>query len=162
MKLKSKEDALCTWITRTVESLKEHSRTLRPLSVVERVFLQNQQGANPTKWDKLGFVVEAPDHDQYRVKLERSDRLTLRNRRILRAYTAANPSIEQRPRAQQQPPSREVEETQDSPRYPPRAKTAPLDEPDILPGEITFPIQTRRLHLEANLQVLLPYVHQGF
>ncbi|KAK3699294.1 hypothetical protein QZH41_006441, partial [Actinostola sp. cb2023] len=37
----AKEDALRARITRTTESLKAHSRALRPLSIGEQVFLQN-------------------------------------------------------------------------------------------------------------------------
>ena len=89
----AKEDALRARMTRTTESLKAHSRALRPLSIDEQVFLQNQQGPNPTKWDRSGVVMESPGHDQYRVKVDGSGRLTLRNRRFLRAYTPATPSI---------------------------------------------------------------------
>ena len=80
----AKEEALRTRISRTTESLKAHSRPLRPLSPGERVFLQNQQGRNPNKWDRSGLVVESVGHDQYRVKMDGSGRLTLRNRRFLR------------------------------------------------------------------------------
>lgn len=83
----AKEDALRTRISRTTEALQVHSRPLRPLSIGERVFLQNQIGHNPNKWDRSGIVVEALAHDQYRVKVDGSGRLTLRNRRFLRAYT---------------------------------------------------------------------------
>ena len=62
--------------------------------------MQNQQGPNPTKWDRSGVVVESAGHDQYRVKVDGSGRITLRNRRFLRSYTPATPSI--RP---QQPPA---------------------------------------------------------
>ena len=79
---------------RTTESLREHSRPIRPLAPGERVFLQNQQGASPTKWDRSGIVVESLGHDQYRVKI---GRLILRNRRLLRAYTSATLSIELQP-----------------------------------------------------------------
>ena len=79
---------------RTTESLREHSPPLRPLAPGEIVFLQNQQGASSTKWDRSGIVVESLGHDQYRVKIDGSGRLTLRNRRFLRAYTPATPSIE--------------------------------------------------------------------
>ena len=95
----TKEDALRARITRTTESLKEHSRPLRPLAIGERVFLQNQQGTSPTKWDRSGIVMESPGHDQYLVKVDGSGRLTLRNRRFLRAYTPATPSITQQPTA---------------------------------------------------------------
>ena len=128
----AKEEALCTRITRTMESLKEHSRTLRPLAVGERVFLQNQQGASPTKWDRSGVVVETPGHDLYRVKVDGSGRLTLRNRRFLRAYTAASPSIDQGPRAQQQPLNREVEQAQYSPRWLPEERPHPSTSPAYL------------------------------
>ena len=90
---KAKEQALRTRITRTTESLKAHSRPLRPLAIGEKVFIQNQQGTHPNKWDRSGVVVESPGHDQYRVKVHGSGRLTLRNRRFLRAYTPATPSI---------------------------------------------------------------------
>ncbi|XP_032225565.2 uncharacterized protein K02A2.6-like [Nematostella vectensis] len=93
----AKEDALRSRITRTAETLKEHSRPLRPLAVGERVFLQNQQGRNPNKWDRSGVVVESPGHDQYRVKVDGSGLLTLRNRRFLRAYTPASSDIKPPP-----------------------------------------------------------------
>ena len=89
----AKEQALRTRITRTTESLKAHSRPLRPLAIGEKVFIQNQQGTHPNKWDRSGVVVESPGHDQYRVKVHGSGRRTLRNRRFLRAYTPATPSI---------------------------------------------------------------------
>ena len=100
-----KEEALRSRISRTTESLKEHSRPLRPLVLGERVFLQNQQGTSPNKWDRSGIVVESPGHDQYRVKIDGSGRLTLRNRRFLRAYTPATPSIELLPMVPPSPPS---------------------------------------------------------
>ena len=98
-----KEEALRTCITHTTESLNAHSR---PLNLSERVFLQNQQGPNPTKWDRSGVVVESAGHDKYRVKVDGSGRITLRNRRFLRAYTPATPSIRsQQPTASQLPTS---------------------------------------------------------
>ena len=102
----AKEEALRTRITRTTESLNAHSRPLRPLTLGERVFLQNQQGPNPTKWDRSGVVVESAGHDQYRVKVEGSGRITLRNHRFLQAYMPATPSIRsQQPTASQLPTS---------------------------------------------------------
>ena len=89
----AKEDALRTRLTRTTEALQAHSRPLRPLSVGERVLLQNQQGSHPNKWDRSGVIVDSLGHDQYRVKVDGSGRLTIRNRRFLRAYTPASPSI---------------------------------------------------------------------
>ena len=43
------------------ESLSDHSRPLRPLACGEKVFIQNQHGSSPTKWDRSGTVVETLD-----------------------------------------------------------------------------------------------------
>ena len=87
-------------MARTTESLKAHSKPLHPLSIGARVFLQNQQGNHSTKWDRSGTVVESPGYDQYRVKVDGSERPTLCNRRFLRAYTPATPSLPQGPTAE--------------------------------------------------------------
>ena len=81
----AKEGALRSRISRTTESLKEHGRPLWPLALGERVFIQNQQGTSPNKWDRSGIVVESSGHDQYRVKVDGSRRLMSRNRRFLHA-----------------------------------------------------------------------------
>ena len=83
----AKEEALRTRMSRTTESLSAHCKPLRPLALGEKVFLQNQQGPSPNKWDRSGVVVESLAHDQYRVRIDGSGRLTLRNRRFLRSYT---------------------------------------------------------------------------
>ena len=93
----AKEEALRSRITRTAEALKQHSRPLRPLAVGERVFLQNQQGSSPNKWDRSGVVIEPTGHDQYRVKVDGAGRVILRNRRFLRAFTPASPDIQSSP-----------------------------------------------------------------
>ena len=79
----AKEKALRTRITYTTESLKAHSSPLRPLTLGKGIFLQNQQGQNPTKWDRSGVAVESAGHDQFRVKVDGSGQITLRNRRFL-------------------------------------------------------------------------------
>ncbi|KAK5915526.1 hypothetical protein CesoFtcFv8_001108 [Champsocephalus esox] len=101
----AKEDALRTRMSRTTESLGTHSRPLRPLALGERVFLQNQQGPSPHKWDRSGIVVESPGHDQYRIRVDGSGRLTLRNRRFLRAYTPATPCAREQLAAPLPPPA---------------------------------------------------------
>jgi hypothetical protein len=93
----AKEEALRSRITRTAESLRAHSRPLRPLNPGDTVFIQNQQGNNPTKWDRSGIVVESIGNDQYRIKVDGSGRLTLRNRRFIRAYTPVTTSIVRQP-----------------------------------------------------------------
>ncbi len=89
----AKEDALRVRIARHTESLTEHTRPLRPLPVGAKVFIQNQQGASQKKCDRSGVVVESLQHDQYRVKVDGSGRLTLRNRRFLRAYSPSTLSL---------------------------------------------------------------------
>jgi len=90
---KSKENALRTRFTRNTERLNTKARDLVPLSPGERVFVQNQNGNHPTKWDRSGIVMESHGNDQYLVKIDGSGRLTLRNRRFLRQYTLASPTI---------------------------------------------------------------------
>ena len=89
-----KEDAMKARMPRSLEALNAHARPLAPLSLGNRVFLQNQHGPHPTKWDKSGTVVELRDHDQYWVKVDGSGRLSLRNRRFLRKFTPPTVAIE--------------------------------------------------------------------
>uniref|UniRef100_A0A1A8PL63 Integrase catalytic domain-containing protein n=1 Tax=Nothobranchius rachovii TaxID=451742 RepID=A0A1A8PL63_9TELE len=64
---------------------------IHPLWLGEAVFLQNLVGCSMRAWDRSGVVVESLGHDQYRVRVDGSGRLTLRNRRFLRAFTPATP-----------------------------------------------------------------------
>jgi len=93
----AKEEALRSRISRTTESLQAHSRPLRPLAPRDTVFIQNKQGNNPTKWDRSDTAEESLSHDQYRIKINGSERLKLRNRRFLRGYARVSPSIEHQP-----------------------------------------------------------------
>ena len=81
---RAKEDALRFQAKRTNDALSARTRPLRPLRCGDRVFIQNQGGRHPRKWDKVGTVFEALDVDQYNVKVGRSGRITRRNRRFLR------------------------------------------------------------------------------
>ena len=81
-----KEEALKARYVKTLENLSEHSRPLSQLKPGDSVFIQNQNGRFPKKWDKSGNVVEVRGHDQYVVKVAESGKLTLRNRRFLRKY----------------------------------------------------------------------------
>lgn len=72
---------------KTIETLKEHSRSLPPLNIGDNVFVQNQSGNSPGQWDCSGVIVESKGHDQYAVKVAGTSRLTLRNRRFYRVFT---------------------------------------------------------------------------
>ena len=65
-------------------SLKDERNVLQPLQVGDPVAVQNQTGNHPSRWDKTGFVVETLPHRQYRIRIDGSRRLTLRNRRFIR------------------------------------------------------------------------------
>ena len=63
----------------------EHAKPLEPLSIGDIVSIQNQCEGGHRRWDNTGVVVEANcEHRQYRVKVDGSNRATLRNRRFLR------------------------------------------------------------------------------
>ena len=64
------------------------------------LFLQNQQGPTPKRWDRSGTVVASLAHGQCQVKVDGSGRVTLRDRRFLRAYTPVTPSILPSPRTE--------------------------------------------------------------
>ena len=83
----SKEDALRTRYAGSMEKLNAHARQLPDLQAGERVFIQNQNGLHPNKWDRSGVVLESLGHDQYNIKVDGTGRITKRNRRFLRHYT---------------------------------------------------------------------------
>ena len=56
------------------------------------VRIQNQTGPQPLKWDKTWTVLEVRQFDQYVIKVDGSDRVTIRNRKFLRKYTPVQTS----------------------------------------------------------------------
>ena len=46
--------------------------------------IQNQSGTRPLKWHNTGYITETLPHRQYRVVVDGSRRITLRNRRFLK------------------------------------------------------------------------------
>ena len=89
----AKENAMRARFARTSEALNAHSRALPPLVIGTRVYVQNQRGPHPNKWDRSGVVVDVGDNEQYLVKIDGSGRLTLRNRRFLRQFVQPSTSI---------------------------------------------------------------------
>ena len=57
-------------------------KTLPKLAVGEHVMMQNQDGNNPRRWDHTGRVVEVRGNDQYVIKTDGSNRLSLHNRNV--------------------------------------------------------------------------------
>ena len=58
--------------------------TLPILNNGDCVSIQNQCGPRAKKWDKTGMIVESLPHQQYRVRVHDSGRITLRNRQFLK------------------------------------------------------------------------------
>ena len=83
----SRETALALRSTKQREKWSAGAKELPPLLVGDWVFIQNQSGNYPRKWDKRGKVVEVKGFDQYRVMVEGSRRVTLRNRKYLRKFS---------------------------------------------------------------------------
>ena len=89
----------------------ENGRELRPLKIADSVQIQNQTGNHPKKWHNTGIISETLPHRQYRVIVDGSRRVTLRNRRFLRkidpvcrrTVPTTNPA-EPRPSTHSQPP----------------------------------------------------------
>ena len=83
----AREKALAPRSTKQHEKWSAGTKELPPLQVGDKVFIQNQSGNHPLKWDKRGTVVEVKGFDQYEVMVDGSRRITLRNRKYLRKYT---------------------------------------------------------------------------
>ena len=86
----AKEDALRTRFAQSIETLNSHVRQLPQLQAGEKVFIQNQNGPHPKKWDRSGVILEPLGHNQYNVKVDGTGRVTKRNRRFLRQYTLSS------------------------------------------------------------------------
>ena len=82
--LSAREDALKIRHMKKSEDWITGTKKLPPLKVGDTVWVQNQIGTNPKKWDKTGIIVEVRQFDQYVVKIDGSQRMTLRNRKFLR------------------------------------------------------------------------------
>ena len=85
---KKREPAMRHRLSSGGERWTQNTRQLPPLSVGQKVFIQNQTGAGELakRWDRTGTVVEDKNQDKYAVKVDGSGRLTDRNRRYLCAF----------------------------------------------------------------------------
>ena len=132
-------------------------KTLPKLAVGEHVMMQNQDGNNPRRWDHTGRVVEVRGNDQYVIKTDGSNRLSLRNRKFLRGITPyehvmmrpANPASvpfqEERIREERiLSPSRQTEPagvpTSPAPAAVPVPEHAPVPAPEPAPAPAPAPI----------------------
>ena len=67
------------------------TRRMPPLSVGDKVLVQNQTGRAPNKWDKSGVIVECKPHNQVNVMMDGSRKVSLRNRQFVRKINVPMP-----------------------------------------------------------------------
>ena len=79
----------------------DSQRILKPFKVGDSVSVQNQTGNRPRKWSSTGSIDEVMPHRQYKVMLDGSRHVTLRNRRFLRRIHATVRDRSQRSAHQQ-------------------------------------------------------------
>jgi hypothetical protein len=79
--------------------LSEHTKRLPPLTIGNVVSIQNQSGPSQSckKWDRSGVVVDIMGHDQYKIKVDGTGRITLRNRRFLQPIVPFKDVLNQTP-----------------------------------------------------------------
>ena len=85
--LDAREKALAKRQVLGHEKWSEHTKNLPALKKGDTVYVQNTVGNHPRRWERSGTVVECGDYDQYNVKMDGSNRCTLRNRKHLRKFT---------------------------------------------------------------------------
>ena len=85
-----REKALAKRCSKIHEKLSEHTKELPQLSRGDLVLVQNQLGNSPRRWEKRGTVTEVLPNRQYRVMMDGSRRISLRNRKFLRKFIPLN------------------------------------------------------------------------
>ena len=100
-----RELALAKRYARQEEVWSEHTKTLADLPLGAVVSVQNQTGNRPKRWDKTGTVVEILPHQQYKVRMDGSGDISLRNRRFLRKITPVQTVIDSAPSTSSSSPS---------------------------------------------------------
>ena len=100
-----RELALAKRYARQEEVWSEHTKTLAELPVGAVVSVQNQTGNKPKRWDRTGTVVETLPHQQYKVRMDGSGDISLRNRRFLRRITPIQTVIASTPGTSSSSPS---------------------------------------------------------
>ena len=86
-----RELALKKRLYRGLERWSEHTKSQGMLQPGQNVYIQNQRGVGKAskRWDRSGVILENKGFDKYSVRVDRSGRVTDRNRRFLRAFKPA-------------------------------------------------------------------------
>lgn len=82
--MENREQALKPRYSKLKERWSTNARRLDPLTVGDRVSVQDRHGNTPNRWSRRGTVVEIGDFDDYTLRLDGSRATTRRNRRHLR------------------------------------------------------------------------------
>ena len=64
---------------RSVDAYNEHTKELPELEERDFVAVQNQHGNKPGRWDRTGIVIDKLPYRQYRIKMDGSNRPSIRN-----------------------------------------------------------------------------------
>ena len=72
--LQLREEVLRLRHMRHQEKRSEHTKTLPQLQVGDRVWIQNQTGPHPNKWDRTGIVIKVRQFHQYLIRIDGSGR----------------------------------------------------------------------------------------
>ena len=75
------------------ENLSTHVKEHAPLELEDSVMVQNQAGNNALRCSRRGVVVEVLPNRQYRVRMDGSRRIRLRNRQFLRKFTPIHENL---------------------------------------------------------------------
>ena len=81
---KQREDLLSVRNDKIIRNFNKSAHELAPLKTGQTVTIQNQSCKNYKRWVRTGQVVEVLPFRQYRVKMNGSGRICLRNRRLLK------------------------------------------------------------------------------
>lgn len=90
MAANQREKLLASRNSKIAENYNRTAHTLPGLSVSDYVAIQNQ---NTKRWERSGRVVEVMPNRQYRIKVDGSGRVTLRNRIFLRKIPSPHPQV---------------------------------------------------------------------
>ena len=67
---------------RKAEDLTRGSKQLHPLITGDHVYIQDQHGKTPKRWNKSGIILEVEPHDSYLVKVNGSGKITKQNKQF--------------------------------------------------------------------------------
>ena len=145
-----REEALKKRMGAMVDRINAKAHSLEPLKVGDSVYIQNQHGSHPTRWDKTGVITQVGQHDQYMVRVHGSRRLTARNRRFLKKFLPLGEKMMEQhpgplikmPRPENSAPSVPISTPPDVTESAPSHETAPPlpEEPSEMPKEAPTPL----------------------